>query len=296
MNKMNKNEIEAFKSLNFQRLFDYYKMLALNMFTWENLPETMDSRYIENALFEHGLCLVNNDENLGLISVPCNYGANMNINCEPTEVMTCGFNYVKTIKYMNKKIKNKCQLIRNNDLAKPTKDYVFNYAQRMTEVEMCIRANINQQKFPWFVNATEKTKKSLEIMFDKVENFEPFILANRELGLNENGIEVLTMNTPYVADKLNEYKYELEREILTFFSLNNNFEKKERLLTDEVNSNNDFISTNGMLMYKTRLEACKKINEKFGLNVRVVLNHDLIKKYFNKDDENEEKEGENIES
>lgn len=282
---MNKQQIEIFKNLNYERLFNYYKMLALNMFTWENLPETMNTRYIEEALFNHGLCLVNDDENLGLISVPCNYGANMNINNEPTEVMTCGFNYVKTIKHMDKKVKNKCQLIRNNDLGIATKDYVSNYAQRMLEVEMCIRANINQQKFPWFVNATEKTKKSLEIMFEKVENFEPFILANKEIGLNENALEVLTMNTPYVADKLNEYKYELEREILTFFSLNNNFEKKERLLTDEVNSNNDFVATNGMLMFKTRLEACEKINEKFGLNIRVVPNQDMLKKYFNKEDE-----------
>ena len=46
----NKHEIEAFKINNYKRLYDYYKMLALNMFTWENLPETMDSRYIENCL------------------------------------------------------------------------------------------------------------------------------------------------------------------------------------------------------------------------------------------------------
>lgn len=280
----NKHEIDSFKIKNYQRLYDYYKMLALNMFTWENLPETMNSRYIENALYEHGLCLVNNDKDMGLISVPCSFGANMNINGESTEVITSGYNYIKTIKYINN---DECTLIRNNDLAKATRDYIANYAERMLEVEMCIRANINQQKFPWFINASEKTKKSLEIIFDKVENFDPFILANREI-MGENPLEVLTMPTPYVADKLNAYKYELEREILTFLSLNNNFEKKERLLMDEVNSNNDFISTNAMLMYKNRLQACKEINEKFGLNVKVLPNKDMISKYYS--DEEEEME------
>ena len=272
----NKHEIDAFKVKNYRRIYDYYKMLALNMFTWENLPETMDSRYIENALYEHGLCLVNDDKDLGLISVPCSYGANMNINGESTEVITSGYNYVKTIKYINN---DSCVLIRNNDLAKATRDYIANYAERMLEVEMCIRANINQQKFPWFINATEKTKKSLQLIFDKVENFEPFILANREI-MGEAPLEVLTMSTPYVADKLNSYKYELEREILSFLSLNNNFEKKERLLTDEVNSNNDFIHTNAMLMYKVRLQACEQINKKFGLNVRVLPNKEMISKYY----------------
>lgn len=281
----NKQAIEVYKNINFTRIYDYYKMLALNMFTWENLPETMNSRYIENALYEQGLCLVNNDENMSLISVPCNFGANMNINGESTEVITSGYNYVKTINYINNK---DCVLIRNNDLAKATRDYIANYAERMLEVEMCIRANINQQKFPWFINATEKTKKSLEIIFEKVENFEPFILANKEIGLGEYALEVLTMPTPYVADKLNEYKYELEREILTFLSLNNNFEKKERLLTDEINSNNDFISTNAMLMYKNRLQACKEINKKFGLNVKVLPNKEMISKYYQDDEEKEE--------
>lgn len=283
----NKHEIDAFKVKNYRRIYDYYKMLALNMFTWENLPETMDSRYIENALYEHGLCLVNNDKDLGLISVPCSFGANMNINGESTEVITSGYNYVKTFKYINN---DNCVLIRNNDLAKATRDYIANYAERMLEVEMCIRANINQQKFPWFINATEKTKKSLQLIFDKVENFEPFILANREI-MGEAPLEVLTMSTPYVADKLNSYKYELEREILSFLSLNNNFEKKERLLTDEVNSNNDFIHTNAMLMYKVRLQACEQINKKFGLNVRVLPNKEMISKYY-VDEENEVEENE----
>lgn len=281
----NKQALEVYKNINFTRIYDYYKMLALNMFTWENLPQTMNSRYIENALYENGLCLVNNDTNMGLISVPCNYGADMNINGESTEVITSGYNYIKTINYINNK---DCVLIRNNDLAKATRDYIANYAERMLEVEMCIRANINQQKFPWFINATEKTKKSLEIIFDKVENFEPFILANKEIGLGDNALEVLTMPTPYVADKLNEYKYELEREILTFLSLNNNFEKKERLLTDEINSNNDFISTNAMLMYKNRLQACEEINKKFGLNVKVLPNKEMISKYYQDDEEKEE--------
>ncbi len=267
----NKHEIDAFKVKNYRRIYDYYKMLALNMFTWENLPETMDSRYIENALYENGLCLVNDDKDLGLISVPCSFGANMNINGESTEVITCGYNYVKTVKYINN---DNCVLIRNNDLAKATRDYIANYAERMLEVEMCIRANINQQKFPWFINATEKTKKSLQLIFDKVENFEPFILANREI-MGEAPLEVLTMSTPYVADKLNAYKYELEREILSFLSLNNNFEKKERLLTDEVNANNDYIDSNIDLMFNMRKHFCEKANEKYGLNIQVYKNYDV---------------------
>ena len=247
-------------------IYNKYKMLSLNMFRWEGLPETIESRHIENSLFNCGLCLIVDDKDLGFISVPCNYGANMNVNAVPTEVITCGFNYIKTFKYLAKD-KDKCQLILNNDLAIGNEHYIFDYAQRMFEVENCIRVNINQQKFPWFVNTTPNNKKSMQVMFEKVMNGEPYILGSKD---QIGDVEVLTLNTPYVADKLNEYKYELEREVLSFHGLNNNFEKKERLLVDEVNSNNDFIDRNVELMYRQRKIACEQLNKKFGWNVRVV--------------------------
>lgn len=247
-------------------IYNKYKMLSLNMFRWEGLPQTIESRHIENSLFNYGLCLIVNDDDLGFISVPCNYGAYMNVNNVPTEVITCGFNYIKTFDYIRKD-KNKCQLILNNDLAIGNEQYIYDYALRMFEVENCIRVNINQQKFPWFVNTTPNSKKTMEEMFKKVMNGEPYILGSKD---QIGSVEVLTLNTPYIADKLNEYKYELEREVLSFHGLNNNFEKKERLLVDEVNSNNDFIDRNVELMYRQRQLACDSLNKKFGWNVRVI--------------------------
>ena len=276
-----------------QLIYNKYKMLSLNMFRWEGLPDTIESRNIENSLFNYGLCLIVNDENLGFISVPCNYGAYMNVNGIPTEVITSGFNYIKTFKYNDKTTEKsdyyKTQLILNNDLAKGNEMYIYDYATRMFEVENCIRININQQKFPWFVNTNPKTKLTIETMFKKIMNGEPYILGNKDT-IGE--IEVLTLNTPYIADKLNEYKYELEREILSFHGLNNNFEKKERLLVDEVNSNNDFIDRNVELMYRQRKLACEEMNKKFGWNVRVVnLNKEVKNKQkleLNKVGENDE--------
>ena len=254
-------------------IYNKYKMLSLNMFRWEGLPQTIESRHIENSLFNYGLCLIVNDDDLGFISVPCNYGAYMNVNNVPTEVRTCGFNYVKTFDYISKD-KNKCQLILNNDLAIGNEQYIYDYAQRMFEVENCIRVNINQQKFPWFVNTTPNNKKTMETMFEKVMNGEPYILGSKD---QIGSVEVLTLNTPYIADKLNQYKYELEREVLSFHGLNNNFEKKERLLVDEVNSNNDFIDRNVELMYRQRQLACESLNKKFGWNVRVINLNEEVK-------------------
>ena len=59
-------------------------------------------------------------------------------------------------------------------------------------------------------------------------------------------------------------------ELMTWLGLNNaNTEKKERLIVDEVNSNNMHILMNLDLEYKNREKACKEINERFGLNIKV---------------------------
>ena len=126
-------------------------------------------------------------------------------------------------------------------------------------------------------------------MFEKVFNGEPYILGSKD---QIGSIEVLTMNTPYLADKLNEYKYELEREILSFHGLNNNFEKKERLLVDEVNSNNDFIDRNVELMYRQRQLACEQMNKKFGWNVKVINLNEETNEKQNLDLKKEEQDNE----
>ena len=109
---------------------------------------------------------------------------------------------------------------------------------------------------------TELESKNINFLLNK-DLKEEFI---RDI---ENNVDVLNSNAPFVVDKLQEYKYELEREILTFFGLNNNFEKKERMLTDDINSNNDYINSIIDLMYKSRKEGIEKINKKYGLNIIV---------------------------
>ena len=86
---------------------------------------------------------------------------------------------------------------------------------------------------------------------------------------------------PYVADKLLEEKKKIENELLTLFGLNNVIEKKERMIVDEANANNDYINRNVDLLYKNRKQACDEINEKFGLNISVKRVNNIEEKIYN---------------
>lgn len=251
----------------FLRLYTHYKMLALNMFTWENLPYPLESRHIEKYLYEYGQAIFYDNEIFGKICLPCAPTGSLNQFGEPLSV-TVDSHLIHDIVMLKDGIR-----ILNNDLIIPTDFYVRQYAEKMTEVEMSIDMNVKQQKFPFFVETDKKNEFTMKQIFKQKEDGTPYIYANKNLGIGQTTVHIL--DVPYVVDKLSEYKYELEREILTFLGLNNTVEKQERLLVDEINSNNDFIERNVDIMFKNREFACKRINELFGTNIRVIKNSNI---------------------
>ena len=55
-----------------------------------------------------------------------------------------------------------------------------------------------------------------------------------------------------------------------------NTDKKERLIVSEAESNDDLINYYLNCFYKTRKQACDLINERYGLNIEIQLNKDVI--------------------
>lgn len=55
MGKRRANLSDLLNNLTFRVLFDKYKLVCVNAFQWENLPDGIQERHIENVLFEHGM-------------------------------------------------------------------------------------------------------------------------------------------------------------------------------------------------------------------------------------------------
>lgn len=261
-----------------------FEIIALNLFEWKNLPPTIEERYIEKALFDKGLVCLVNDKNFGEIVVGCSYSQNMNIWGEPTEVITTGYNYVKTFNIentINTTYKrgvdgiNPAIVCQNNDLAISTRDILEYYVNKLVEVELSTFTNVYLQKFPFLINTTKDNEMTMRTLISKVDKGEPYIMYNKKIADLSSAVDVFNLNVPFVADKLLQYRFETEREIYTLFGFNNNFEKKERLLTDEVNSNNDFINCNIDSMYKKRKQFAELMNAKYGWNVQVKKRYEI---------------------
>ena len=258
------------------RLANHYQMLALNRYKWENLPNGIESRYIEQMLYDNGECAMFDHPDLGLCVLRSSSRENLNIYGEPTKLTLSGFNEHRTV------MMDECVLILNNYLGLPTQQNILYYSRRMAEIDDIIMQNLRQQRVPYLFATDENNAFSMKSLYDRIYQGEPAIFVDKEMlnGQPEN-IMVIPTIAPYLVDKLQIQKQEMERELLTFLGINNTLEKKERLIVDETNSNNQFIKMSSDIGYKQRLLACEMMNEMFGLNVSVKETQDEFQEEVN---------------
>ena len=273
MNKLFNNEelLKMSNNTTFQKYFNQFMLLALNIFEWENLPEGIETRHIEKPLIENGYSFFYNDNEFGYVCLPCTI-TGFNIYNEPTEITINNQIIHKTLKI------DDGVLILNNDLGTGLYPIIINYVSRLSEIETSINTNIYQQKFPFIIECSKDNEYSVRQMMKNIHENEPYILVKKKLDLMD--IKVDDLSVPYVADKLLDDKKKIENELLTLFGLNNVGDKKERLIVDEANANNDYINRNVDLLYKNRKLACEKINEKFGLNITVKRINNVEEKQY----------------
>ena len=276
MSKANEILLQRANDLTFIKYFTQFFNLALNIFKWENTGE-IETRFIERTLIENGYCFVYEDNDFGLVCMPCTL-VGLNIYNEPTQIQITSPLISKTLNATDG------VLIYNNYTKTGLIPIIINYVDRLTEIETTINTNIYLQKTPYIIVADKKTEKSVREVANQITSNEPVIIV--KANLTEN-LQNLALNTNFVADKLLKIKQQIENEFLTFIGLNNNSQadKKERMLVDEINVNNDYINRNVDILYNARELACEKINEKFGVNWKVIRQNNMSESLYKEVDD-----------
>lgn len=268
MNLLDFNKYQ--KQLNNQTFTDYYnrlQLLARSVFKWNNLPNGISEKWIEKYLFFEGRCMFFEDPELGFMVTKCTDGGMINFYDEPTLLRPVATNY----KNIQKSYKNgsECVLICNNDDKIPTIGTIQQYAYRLADISRTIDININAQKTPVLITCNKNQLESLKNVYRQWNGNEPVIYGSKDLEVLAS-VGVLKTDAPIVFDKLQIHKHDIWNEVMTFLGINNaNMDKRERLVDDEVQANNEQIEYCGQLMLKAREEACKQINEIFRTNISV---------------------------
>ena len=258
------DESMVLNNLTYRQYLNRLTELAISMFEWKNLPDTVDARYLELHLFETGCMVYFKDEVIGDLCLDCIVNGRLDVYGNPLlRRAYSGYNnYQKLLKYNNSVI------IWNNYLHGNSILDVEMFARRLYNIDRIIDVNANAQKTPVLLQGTEKQRLTLLNLYKEYDGNAPFIFGDKNLDLNS--LKALSTNAPYVCDKLYQLKTQIWNEALTYLGISNiNIQKKERLISDEVTRNQGGTIASRYSRLESRRQAVEKINDMFGTNIEV---------------------------
>lgn len=271
MKKGRKAQTEAF--LQNQRTYLQYvnrlTELSISMFDWQNLPNTIDARFLELALFNDGMAVFFKDEVMGYLGLQVMIGGTLDVYRIPITRTAFAQNG-----YQMKLDQSNSVIIFNNMLHTNSILDVQEMSKRLYEIQRTIDVNVIQQKTPKIITCTENQRLVMKNLYAQYMGNEPFIFGDKNLDLS--GIKTFDTTSPYVADKLYDLKTQYWNEALTYLGISNvNTVKKERMITDEVQRNLGGTIASRYSRLFMRQQACEQINKMFGLNISVDYREDM---------------------
>ena len=264
--------------------FDHYlrtlKKLCLTMFEW-NVPKGMDSRFLEEVLYYNGMASFLKSNKYGFINTACCYSGDFNIYGLPSKLNCFSYGFSERRKLYtglkNESAKDdSCILVWNCQDKESTFLSMELFAYRLYMADRCMDININGIKTPIVILADDKTKLSMINAYAKYDGNAPVIVGKKNQ-FNPQDFTSIDTRVEFIADKVQDYKKVIWNEVLTFLGINNIDTKKERLITDEANQNNEVINLNLQSFYTPRKKAAQQFNDLFGdeVTIDVKLRSDL---------------------
>lgn len=248
----------------FEELFNRFSNIAVTRLDWTGLPKSTNERFLNQTLYLFGNAVFFNDPKFGYLTLPCTVAGEYNMYYDPVRVNAYSFNYNKMLD------DGEFVYIRNNPTATPTAISVFEYTRRMSDVLRTIDVRCKRMKHPFILMCEEKERLTYLNLMKKITDNEVLILGSKDFGLSKSNVELIPTNVDTDLMKLWEVFHSYETLLYTALGIDCvGQEKRERLLVDEVNSNNMVTQMSIETNIKELEAACEKINDKWGLDISV---------------------------
>lgn len=245
--------------------FDRLKSLAVASFDWENVPEGVNIRYLEQRLFYEGRGIFFRDEIMEqFLSLGVEFSGNVDVYGEPVIRTASGHNGVN---YYDLNPGNSV-IVYNNLNKTPTLTIAQYYANKLWRISRAFDVNVSAQRTPVAIIADQKQRLTMLNFYQQYDGDEPFIFGDDSLDLTK--IRAIKTDAPVVFLNLYQAFTNVYNEYLSVIGIPNvSVEKKERLIKDEVSRNLGGTLIAGYNRLDTRKEACERMNKLFGLNMDV---------------------------
>lgn len=265
---------------------------ALARYSFEGLPITVNERVLKMSLLFHGCaCFFEKEGNI--LALPALPNSNLNLYGEWKSCFVYGRNgfnaqiplYIpgadesKTINKgdINLSMKDKPNgvFVRENEFMYPFMNYCITYAEKIADCMRTIDVTRKNIKKPFIITAEEQLVPTIKKFFDNRDNNEEYIVSSGVFPADRISLLPIETNADSIkaATDLIEWYYN-DFDNLCNWNSNANPDKKERLLVDEVNSNNESMSEVRDNFIEYLQEQMDNVNKYLGTNIKVKIKED----------------------
>lgn len=260
------------------QMFTFFKKYLLekvmSVFEFE-LPEMWDKNYFLYSLFLNGYLAIVNTDKFGVICQHCGLRG-YNIYYNPTHAIIV--NPLLT-GILEPKIGTQCSLIRLQPNYSGVSDIVNYYADNMAMTAEACEMNIMNSKLSFLFAVRGKSQaESMKKILDQVMRGELGVFYDEKLKMGNDNIPLDFFNNDlkknFIAPELQDTLRRWEEMFCNEVGIPNiRSDKKERMIVDEVNSNNIECFTKAELWLETLKEGVEQTNKMFNLDLGVKLRH-----------------------
>ena len=248
--------------------FDMLSLLAMSRFKWENIPLEIPEYQIEKCLFYSGMAGITYDSVAEqYVILPVIYSTDgLNMYGEPNRFKM--FSYSNFINYDN--LKNyKDGLICYNNVNKDGCLFLcYRYAQRLQMIDNIIDMNIDKQKSPYIILCKDRKEfLSLKALLNKINLDTPAIFETKDI---LDDLKTLDLKVELKAEELLNAKREIYNEACLYLGITSSLStKKERLISSEVNTEQQRYEIYRQTALQPREYFCKKVKQLYNLDFKV---------------------------
>lgn len=273
-----RTEPKSVEGLNNTSYFYYYDKLMKMIYTifkFDNVPPYWNMPYFKEKLFNRGVLAVV-DTSAGVLPLECSYDG-INIWGMPVY-----FNINNVVLgNLRGKIGEDGELIYFSVVENTYKSMVQlvdRYASLLANIDGSLNTTlINSRMAQVFEASSNSQLKVMEKVYDQISNGKPavFVRKNGEEPF-EHAIFNNVKNT-YIGNDLIITKQSIFNEFKSEIGINNsNTQKKERLITSEVENNKEELNSNIYEWYYNLSDCISKVNAMFNLNISVSFNENVV--------------------
>lgn len=242
----------------------YLLELIFGRFEITGMPDWWDKDYVLENLFIDGLLCITETE-YGI--TPLRTGiAGQDLFMHPTECVISN----SVIGSFRKLIGTECALVKISFTYRGISRMLARYSYMLASCDSSICVNLMNSKVTSVFEVEDKKQaEESKLMYDKISMGEPAVFVNKRLNTGNN-VTYLPAKQNYIADMVQDTKRTIINEFLTEWGINNaNTDKKERLVSAEVNSNNEEINVHVQSVLDNVNEGFAVANALYGLSLNM---------------------------